>query len=195
VSAASYLEVPKLAGSSEASSALEDRLRHDDWPAVREASLGALGSLRRDAKFAEDAERAIIRALAKDREVTVRSRAARTLAELPTEDTLAALRRSLAKDESAAVRAEAARSLGLLCDQASLSELTSAARGITRGARDEADVRLALNAVTALSRLGPPDLNARIQPLRADSVPGPLRGRIDAAVEAGSGGCAAARKR
>jgi HEAT repeat protein len=194
-SAATYLATAKVAASEEASSALAQRLRRDDWPAVREASLGALGSVRSEAKFREDAEAAVIRALAKDAEPSVRSRAARTLAELPTEDSLSALRRSLDKDESAAVRAEAARSLGLLCDQASLAALTSAARWITRGARDEADVRLALNAVTALSRLGPPDLKSRIQPLTSDSVPGPLRGRIDAAVEAGRGGCATAEKR
>lgn len=183
---------PKLAA------ALAARAKRDEWPAVREASLGALGSLRRDAKLgavAETAEAAVLRALAKDPEPSVRSRAARTLTERPTEASLTALRRSLTKDDHAAVQAEAARSLGLLCDQEALGALTAAARGITRGARDEADVRLALNAVTALSRLDPPDLAARIAPLTTDSVPGPLRGRVERAVEAGRGGCAATKKR
>jgi HEAT repeat protein len=162
---------------------------------VREAALGALCSLRDDPKLAPDVEAAMIRALAKDDAPSVRGRAARTLDRLPRPDTTAGLRRSLDEDESAQVRAEAARALGLVCDHEALDGLTKAARGLKQGARDEADVRLGLNAVTALSRLGPPDLDRRLEPLTAASVPGPLRARVESAIVSGRGGCATAKER
>jgi len=192
VAAAGYLE---LTPTPRASEALMAGLRKDDFPRVREATLGALGSLRDDPKLAPDVEEAMIRALAKDDAPSVRGRAARTLDRLPRPGTTAALRRSLDKDDSAQVRAEAARALGLVCDQEALGSLTSAARGLTKGARDEADVRLGLNAVTALARLDPPDLDKRLQPLTADSVPGPLRSRVESAIQSGRGGCATAKER
>jgi HEAT repeat protein len=192
VAAAGYLE---LVPSARASGALVAGLRKDHFPRVREAALGALGSLRDDPKLAPDVEEAMIRALAKDDVPSVRGRAARTLDRLPRPSTTAALRRSLDKDESAQVRAEAARALGLVCDREALDGLTKAARGLTAGARDEADVRLGLNAVTALARLQPADLDKRLQPLTAESVPGPLRSRVESAIASGKGGCATADER
>lgn len=191
VAAATYLE---LAKSSTARSALEQRLRHDDWPAVREASLGALAYLRAEPAAAAEVDAAMTRALAKDPTVSVRARAARELDELPRPETVSALRRSLSKDESAAVRAEAARSLGEICDYGSVSALTDAARGLTHGAHDEADVRLGLHAVTALARLNPKDLDERLAPLTAESVHGPLKARIESAIARDRGGCASSKK-
>jgi len=192
VAAAGYLE---LVPTPRATEPLLKGLRKDDFPRVREATLGALGSLRDDPKLAPDVEEAMIRALAKDDVPSVRARAARTLDRLPRPGTTAALRRSLDKDDSAQVRAEAARALGLVCDQEALGGLTKAARGLTKGARDEADVRLGLNAVTALARLNPADLDKRLEPLTAESVPGPLRGRVESAIQSGRSGCATASER
>jgi hypothetical protein len=192
IAAAGYLE---LAPTVEASVLLQDRLRHDDWPGMREATLGSLSSLRPDPAQAAKVDAAMIRALSKDPVPSVRARAARSLDRLPRAETVAALRRSLTKDENAAVRAEAARALGLVCDHGSVVALTAAARGLSRGAHDEADVRLGLYAVTALARLGPADLDARLEPLTAKSVPGPLRARVESAIVAGRGGCATVNQR
>lgn len=190
--AALYLAVsPDPAAGKELGSVLAQ----DEWPVVRQASGAALGALRKQQGHAEGIDPGLARALAKDESSLVRAEIARALGHFPTETSLAGLRRALEKDPDASVRAEAARSLGLVCDAKSVDALTAAARGLLAGVKDDAEVRLGLYAAGALARIAPPDLDARLRPLRAKSAAGGLSARIDAEVERSFHGCAAGARR
>lgn len=171
---------------------LSERLKDDHWPEVRGQVVLALGALRSEEASLDSADNAIARALARDSDPLVRAAAARAFDQSPSERALRALRRSLSKDPSSIVRADAARSLGLVCDQESLQALTHAALALRKGAEDEGDVRLGLQAAAAVARLGPSDLDARLRSLTEESVPGPLRARVQQSISSVRGLCATA---
>ncbi|HSC87788.1 MAG TPA: HEAT repeat domain-containing protein, partial [Polyangiaceae bacterium] len=185
----SVVAAPSLAGLA----------RQDAWPLVREEAVRALGERAGtsgvgSAGASGAAEEAIvIAALAEDASEGVRRSAARSLRRFGNEASVKALRDALDGDAAWLVRADAATSLGRRCDRESLERLAELAHGLT-APQPEGEVDLSLASLGALVALAPPDLEARLAPLRADSIPGPLKGQIERAVaEASRHTCGAKR--
>jgi HEAT repeat protein len=86
--------------------------------------------------------------------------------------------------EDADVRAAAARVLGALCDVTSADRLTEYARKLGVAGSGEDEQAVALAALEGLAAMQPPDLAARLAPLRAETSPPSVRNAADRALEA-----------
>jgi hypothetical protein len=99
------------------------------------------------------------------------------------------VRKLAAKEgELVEVRAHAVAALGELCDTASLDMLTKLAQRSTQ-AFDDVGRALGPPAIEALGAIHPADLDARLGPLLAKSVTGPVREMAQSA-KRGKGSCA-----
>lgn len=169
--------------------------RSDPWPFVRRSVVTALGAVLEASRAgtsqapSEDVEAYLIRRSRSDDDVTVRREAVSALAGAASIRSLKSLRRSLQKDTSAAVRAEAALSLGRRCDLASVELLFGVLGALERNRATEGDVTVALAALTALLRIGPPSLDAELQHLLEAKGLGPLQPRIEAQLSVERGQC------
>jgi HEAT repeat protein len=82
------------------------------------------------------------------------------------------------------VRAAAARVLGALCDATSADRLTEYARKLGVAGSGEDEQAVALAALEGLAAMQPPDLAARIAPLRAETSPPSVSNAADRALKA-----------
>jgi HEAT repeat protein len=119
----------------------------------------------------------------------VRRAVARALAKTDDERAHRALRRALQKDKSYDVRADAAGSLGRLCDEHSVTLLTAKAQMLLQKGLSEGQIKVSLAALSALIQIAPPDLDARIAPLRSSDAPGLLRNQVETALLRTSSSC------
>jgi HEAT repeat protein len=168
-------------------------LRDDEWPRVRGAAAAALGVLSaRNSEVRTRVEPQLGRALRRDESPLAREAVADVLAVGGGPDSLSELRGALKRDASARVRAAAARALGRRCDVGALDLLTSAAQRLP-SALDADAVALGLEATTALLRLAPPDLDARLGPLadpaQSEALPAELRASVARARARHEGAC------
>lgn|GEM_PF-2076098 len=153
----------------------------DSWPRVREEAVRGLGQLGPKAADPRPLESAVSGVLQDDDSAVVRRAAARALREYQGESSVRGLRAALEDDTAFSVRAEAALSLGRRCDGYSLERLTELAQMLEQPL-DEGRVEVSMAALSALVELSPADLDARLAPLRAQELPGPLKGQIERAV-------------
>jgi HEAT repeat protein len=155
-------------GLADASPALIERVRGDEWPLVRGAAARSLGSLGPSAG-ADGALTAAVRDASPD----VRSAALQALGQRGARSALPAIAERLqANDEVAAVRAAAARALAELCDTSQLETLTRAARALLADRPSPDDVTVGGAALAALGRIAPADLEQRLAPF-ASAKPRP----------------------
>ncbi|MBN9164418.1 MAG: HEAT repeat domain-containing protein [Myxococcales bacterium] len=154
------------AGSSAATNALTS----DVWTFVRVAAAEALGAIPEDGP----GQNALASALA-DGSPKVRGAAIAALGNLRATKQAEKIRERLDDGkEDVEVRALAARTLGAMCVRRAADRLTKLAH-LARSPVDEADERLGMAAIDALSALRPADLEKRLAPLRAKEVRMPLR--------------------
>jgi HEAT repeat protein len=178
--------------------ALREVLKRDAWPAVRGSAAQALGTLLQQssgpglAQHRQQQVEFLSKRLKNEDDPRVREVILRALSFDPTEQVRKVIRRRLVRDDAYQVRAEAAQLLGKLCDVQATEELTRAALQLSKQQVDDQAIRLGLAAVGALARLAPPDLEQRIQPLRAKQVPGLLRVRIQSELDSAAR-CSASR--
>lgn len=148
-------------------------LASDEWTFVRVAAAEALGAMPA-MPDSGGGENALAAALA-DRSPKVRGAALTALGSLRSTRHAAKIRERLDDGrEDVEVRALAARTLGALCVASAADRLTKLAH-LSRSPVDEADERLGMAAIDALSALRPPDLDKRLAPLRAKEVRLPVR--------------------
>ncbi|MBX3208362.1 MAG: HEAT repeat domain-containing protein [Labilithrix sp.] len=153
-------------GAGAAASALAS----DGWTFVRVAAAEALGAIPESAA----GQGALASALA-DGSPKVRGAALTALGSLHATRQAEKIRERLDDGkEDVEVRALAARTLGALCVTSAADRLTKLAH-LSRSPVDEADERLGMAAIEALSALHPPDLDRRLAPLRAKEVRMPVR--------------------
>jgi HEAT repeat protein len=163
---------------------LARRLDADPWPLVRAASAEALGKLAPDAALDE----ALADALA-DASPHVRAPAAKALGSRRAVRYAPKLRDVLEDDEQTAeVRSAAASALGELCDREALALLTEHARKLADPMLSEEGRMISPAALRALTRIHPPDLANRLQPLLAPTAP-PLSQSAARAALAAPGAC------
>lgn len=154
------------AGAGDAAKALAG----DAWTFVRVAAAEALGAMS-DGGAGESA----LAAALSDASPKVRGAALTALGNLHATRHAAKIRERLDDGkEDVEVRALAARTLGALCVTSAADRLTKLAH-LSRSPVDEADERLGMAAIDALSALRPPDLAKRLAPLRAKDVRMPVR--------------------
>jgi HEAT repeat protein len=154
------------------------RLESDPWPLVRAASATALGRLAPDPALDD----ALADAL-EDASVHVRAPAAKALGLRRAVEHAAKLRDLLRDDEQAAeVRSAAAGALGELCDRESLDLLTAHARRLADPLLAEDGRMISPAALRALTRIHPPDLQKRLEPLLAAGAPQLARSAARAAL-------------
>ena len=154
------------AGSGAATNALTS----DVWTFVRVAAAEALGAMPEDGP----GQNALAAALA-DGSPKVRGAAIAALGNLRATRQAEKIRERLDDGkEDVEVRALAARTLGTMCVRSAADRLTKLAH-LARSPVDEADERLGMAAIDALSALRPADLEKRLAPLRAKEVRMPLR--------------------
>lgn len=161
------------AGSRAAGAALAD----DPWTFVRVAAAEALGA----APPGAEPLGALAGAL-HDASPQVRGAAIVALGRQRA-DALAPKIRARLDDtkEDTEVRAIAARTLGAMCVRDATDRLEKLAL-LSRSPVDEADERLGMAAIDALSALHPADLEARLAPLRAKEVRLPVRRAVERAL-------------
>jgi hypothetical protein len=146
---------------------LARRLDDDPWPLVRAASAEALGKLAPNPAFDE----ALADALGDD-SPHVRAPAAKALGSRRAVRYAPKLRDVLEDDEQTAeVRSAAASALGELCDREALALLTDHARKLADPMLSEDGRMISPAALRALTRIHPPDLANRLQPLLAPTAP------------------------
>lgn len=191
----SAFEVLVEAPGSVTSAELTRALKNDDWPQVRAASAQAASSLSPASATGQELSRVLSRRLPRDEHAIARRAIARALGHIGDESSKKALRKTLKKDESYEVRAEAALSLGDLCDHESVEDLTSLAHELVSGAMDDGPILVGLASVSALTRLHPSDLDARMKPLLSKSASGVLRNQVQRRLDNPSGVTCAASAR
>ena len=168
---------PRAAGAAEVDAAIVRGVR-DEWTYVREAAAVAAATWPSEPR----ADAALATAAAEDAVPRVRRAAIAALGARGAVGHVALGRaRAAAPREDLDVRAEAVRALGALCDRASLDTLSELA---ARAAApfNEADRKLGGAAIEALAALHPPDLAARLAPLRAKDAPREARERSERAL-------------
>jgi hypothetical protein len=143
----------------------------DPWTFVRVAAVDALAKHPRG-------QNGLARAL-EDRHPKVRATA---LAGLRSGAHVRAVRARLDDtQEDADVRAAAARTLGAMCARDATDRLTKLAL-LSRSPLDDADERIGMAAIEALSALKPGDLGQRLRPLLAKDVRAPVRRAVERAL-------------
>jgi hypothetical protein len=157
-------------------------LKQDQWPFVRTAAIQVLAG----APPGLDADAVLGEALG-DRSPGVRVAAVTALGRRHA----AAWRRAIRKrlddtDEATEVRAAAAAALGGLCDADAADRLTELARRLGRPDDDPDAEPMGLAALVGLAALQPPDLDRRLAPLLAPTVPPPVRLAVEKALSARS---------
>lgn len=160
-------------------------LDHDEWLEVRAEAAITYGQLSAALPKAEKdrAEEALATRLRKNKDELSLARAlVRALAKSGGPRARAELSATLGKKGPAEVRGDAADALGRLCETSALDELTKNALVLSRP-KTEGDVTLGLASVRALARIAPSDLEVRLRPLRAQSVPGPIQGQLSVILE------------
>jgi HEAT repeat protein len=157
--------------------AAEHAVADDPWTFVRVAAADTLGSLNSNA----GRQRALASALT-DKSPKVRSAAVIALGNQRAVAQADKIRERLDDGhEDVEVRALAARTLGTMCVRSATDRLTRLAQ-LSRSPVDEADERLGVAAIDALSTLHPPDLEKRLAPLRAKEVRLPVRRAAERAI-------------
>lgn len=142
----------------------------DEWTFVRTAAAEALGALPQDAASTN----ALVAALS-DPSPKVRWTSVAALGKQHATTQAPRVRERLDDPkEDPEVRALAARTLGAMCVQNAADRLTKLAH-LSRSPVDEADERVGVAAIEALGALHPPDLEARLAPLRGKDVRMPVR--------------------
>jgi hypothetical protein len=145
-------------------------LAKDDWTFVRMAAADALGALPPD----NASTNALVAGLS-DASPKVRWSAVSALGKQRATAQAPRVRERLDDTkEDPEVRALAARTLGSMCVQNAADRLTKLAH-LSRAPVDEADERIGVAAIEALGALHPPDLEARLKPLRGKEVRTPVR--------------------
>ncbi len=158
----------KIANGAAAAS---NALGSDTWTFVRVAAADALGAISTETGPGQNA---LATALA-DASPKVRSAAVTALGNLRATRHADKIRERLDDGkEDVEVRALAARTLGAMCVRSATDRLTKLAQ-LSRSPVDEADERIGMAAIDALSALRPPDLEKRLAPLRAKEVRMPVR--------------------
>lgn len=170
-------------GAGEQAARLVELLAQDEWPLVREESARALGRSAQRTPLNEESVEGLVRALRKDTSPRVRRMVARALGSVGGAESLEALRRAFERDDAWGVRAEAALALGRLCDEKLVDEWTDWALRLTQGFGQEDQAQVGYAALTALVLTQPKDLERRVAPLQASSVPGPLRAQVQRILE------------
>lgn len=145
-------------------------LATDDWTFVRVAAAESLGKSAESGGAASGLARAL-----RDKSARVRAAAVTSLGALRATGQADEVRARLDDDkEDAEVRALAARALGAMCARSAVERLTKLALR-SRAPVDETDERLGGAAIEALIAIHPPDLDKRLEPLRARDVRLPVR--------------------
>jgi HEAT repeat protein len=145
-------------------------LATDPWTFVREAAAAALGA----GSSAPGSEAALLTAT-KDDSSLVRIAALRALGQRKSDDARDRVRAVADEpNETVSVRVAAITTLGQLCDADSLDLLTKLA-GRVAAPQLPYDRPLGMAALTALGRIHPADLAARIAPLLGRHVSAPVR--------------------
>ncbi len=143
----------------------------DTWTFVRVAAAEALGAIPENAP----GQNALADALDKDPSPKVRASIVTALGSQRALKFASKIRDRLDDTkEDTEVRALAARTLGALCVRSATDRLTKLAI-LARSPVDEADERIGMAAIEALSALHPPDLDKRLAPLREKEVRMPIR--------------------
>jgi hypothetical protein len=177
--------VRKSAGLPSAWPALTARLTSDPWPLVRMAAADALAA----ANGATSTVAALTRAI-EDPSPHVRAHVVMALGAHHAVAQLERIRERLSdEDEYPMVRAAAAQALAALCDAASTDQLSRYARRLADPMAEPAEHMLGAAALLALGELAPPDLEARLKPLRAKGAPAQVRQAADAVLRRSGGVC------
>jgi HEAT repeat protein len=162
-----------IASSSLAAGArpASELLAGDPWTFVRVAAADALAT----APDGPPTTSALVRALRDDASPLVRAAAIVALGRQRATSQTPAIRERLDDArEDVEVRALAARTLGVMCASGAADRLTKLAH-LARSPVDETDDRMGIAAIEALGTLHPPDLAARLAPLRGKDVRLPVR--------------------
>lgn len=163
----------KAIASSKVAAATETAARilsDDTWTFVRVAAADALGAISSSAS----GQSALARALG-DASPKVRAAAVTALGNQRATQHADKIRERLDDGrEDVEVRALAARTLGTMCIRSATDRLTKLAH-LSRSPVDEADERIGMAALDALTMLHPGDLEKRLAPLRAKEVRIPVR--------------------
>ncbi len=163
---------------------LAELLRRDHWPIARAEAAKALGGLGPSG----DVDRALLAAV-RDSSRHVRAPVLLALGERRVAAAGKPARKRLVDDrEDTNVRIAAAVALGKLCDPAAVEPLTRIARRMADPHDLSEERQVAPAAVTALGRLRPRDLEARLAPLLAEGAPPVARAAARAAL-ANAGSC------
>lgn len=167
-----------------AASEVSRTLASDRWPLVRGAAAEAIAQMGPGAGL----DAALARALA-DTSYRVRAPVVAALGKRNARRYAPAVRARLADDkEVAEVRGSAALALGLMCDTASLDELTEHAQKLSNPMLSPERRAIGTVALGALARIRPPDLRDRLSPLLGKDVY-PLARRAAEAALSARGGC------
>ncbi|HEX2733777.1 MAG TPA: HEAT repeat domain-containing protein [Polyangiaceae bacterium] len=161
-----------------ARSRLLERLREDQWPIVRAATLRAL----RELPPGEDITLAIANAADEDESAEVRRPAVVALSALDATSQLPVIRDRFESDVDPFVQAAAASALGALCDRASIEGLTDEALKLTHFGGSDRDGIVGTASLAALGRLHPKDLKNRLAPFFQPEVPVFIRGAAQTAL-------------
>jgi HEAT repeat protein len=141
--------------------ALGKRLKQDDWPIVRVAAAESLATQPAD----PEADKILTSALGDDSWL-VKVAAADSVGARKAIGAGAALLDLFSdRKERFEVRIAAARALGDVCYDQAVDPLTDAAKTLRQAAPDARDRAVASSALDALSKLHPPDLASRLEPL------------------------------
>jgi HEAT repeat protein len=177
--------VRKGAGLPSAWPALTARLTSDPWPLVRMAAADALAA----ANGATSTVAALTRAI-EDPSPHVRAHVVMALGAHHAVAQLEKIRERLSdEDEYPMVRAAAAQALAALCDAASTDRLSRYAGRLADPMAEPGEHLLGAAALLALGELAPPDLEARLKPLRAKGAPAQVRQAADAVLHRSGGAC------
>lgn len=168
-----------------ATPALTARLATDPWPLVRMAAADALSATPN----APSVEAALTRAI-DDESPHVRAHVVTALGAHHATAQLEKIRERLADEEEyPMVRAAAAGAVAALCDLKSVAALTGYAQKLADPMAEPGEHMIGAAALLALGDLRPPDLEARLKPLRAKGAPAQAKQAADAVLQRSGGTC------
>lgn len=168
-----------------ATPALLTRLASDPWPLVRMAAADALAAAPSEVNVEAGLTHAV-----DDESPHVRAHVIAALGSHHVRGQLAKIRERLAdEDEYPMVRAAAAQALAALCDLESVAALTAYAQKLADPMAEPGEHMIGAAALLALGDLRPPDLEARLKPLRAKGAPAQARQAANAVLERAGGVC------
>lgn len=150
-----------LAGVAQAMPYLLRRLILDDWPMVRVAAAKSLATVGESKQVDDALGRRLV-----DTSPHVRGAAAWSLGHRGAKAWAPDIRNMAENsEEKVTLRIAAVQALGMLCDKDSVDTLTKFAQRSADPYSPEAASGLGAASMAALSRIHPPDLNERLQPL------------------------------